>query len=208
MVRLLLVRHGETEWNEAGRCQGCSDVDLGATGLKQAEKLRERLAEESITAIYSSDLRRALHTARIIASPHGIEVVPREELREVDFGEFEGLTFEEIKRRYPQVDWWDIQNPDQCFPKGESVSQLMARVSQFVAELRECYSEGTKLIVAHGGPLRALLCLLLGFRLEHWWSIRLDNASLSIVETCSPGVVISLLNDVCHLRNTGNQEVI
>ena len=200
MARLLLVRHGETEWNEAARCQGSSDIGLSATGLRQAEALRLRLAKEPINIIYCSDLKRAVHTAQVIALGHNAEVVACKELREIDFGEFEGLTFEEIKQRYPQTDWWAVQDADEKLPQGESVSQLTARVSQFATRLRGYTGEETVLIVAHGGSLRALLCLLLGLGLQHWWRIRLDSASLTMVGTYSEGMVLSLLNDLCHLE--------
>ena len=205
MARLLLVRHGETEWNETARCQGSSDISLSATGFQQVEALKRRLVKERIDAIYSSDLKRAVHTAQIIALEHNTELVTCRELREIDFGEFEGLTFEEIKQRYPHSNWWTVQDAEEKLPRGESVSQLVSRVSQFVARLRGYTGGETILVVAHGGSLRALLCLLLGLGLEHWWRIRLDSASLTVVETYSEGAVLSLLNDLCHLENLKNR---
>ena len=205
MARLLLVRHGETEWNESARYQGRSDISLSAAGLHQAEALRQRLAKEKIDIIYSSDLKRAVHTAQVIALGHDAKVATCKELREIDFGEFEGLTFEEIKQRYPHSNWLTVQDPQERLPKGESVSQLTARVSQFATRLRRYTGEETILVVAHGGSLRALICLLLGLSLEHWWQIRLDSASLSIVETHSEGAVLSLMNDICHLESSKKQ---
>ncbi len=199
MARLLLVRHGETEWNRSGRYQGRSDIDLSAIGIQQAETLKKCLVKERLDAIYSSDLKRAVHTAQIIASGHNPELVTCKEMRELDFGEFEGLTFEEIKQRYPRSNWWTTQDPQEKPPDGESVSQLTDRVSPFASKLRRYTDEETILVVAHGGSLRALLCLLLGFGLEHWWQFRLDSASLTVVETYSDVVVLSLLNGLCHL---------
>lgn len=205
MAKLLLVRHGETEWNKTARYQGHSDISLSALGLQQAEALRQRLSREKSNLIYSSDLKRAVHTAQIIALGHNAEMVLCRELREIDFGEFEGLTFEEIKQRYPSSNWWTAKNPEARLPKGESISQLSTRVSQFVARLRKYAGGETILIVAHGGSLRALLCLLLGLGLEHWWQIRLDIGSLTIVEIHPEGAVLSLLNDTCHLENSENE---
>ena len=155
--------------------------------------------------VYSSDLKRAADTAQIMALGHNAELVTCKELREIDFGEFEGLTFAEIKQRNPASNWWTAQDPQEKLPKGESVSQLTARVSQFVARLGRHPGE-TVLVAAHGGSLRSLLCLLLGFGLECWWRIRLDSASLTVVETYPEGAVLSLLNDLCHLENLKNQE--
>jgi phosphoserine phosphatase len=205
LARLLLVRHGETEWNKSGRYQGRTDIDLNAVGIQQAEALRQRLGKEKINVIYSSDLKRAVHTAEIIALEHNAELVTGKELREIDFGEFDGLTFAEIKQRYPTSNWWAAKDAEEKLPNGESVSQLTARVSQFISGLRIHTDEETVLVVAHGGALRSLLCLLLALGLEHWWQIRLDTASLTIVENHPEGVVLSLLNDVCHLDNLKNE---
>ncbi|MCX5998617.1 MAG: histidine phosphatase family protein [Chloroflexi bacterium] len=102
MARLLLVRHGTTAWNEMGRYQGSSDIALSARGLREAEALGKRLTDEKIDAFYASDLRRAVQTAQAIipAERHGELVICRE-LREIDFGEFEGLTYNEIRTRHP-----------------------------------------------------------------------------------------------------------
>jgi broad specificity phosphatase PhoE len=145
-----------------------------------------------------------VHTAQIIALEHNPEMVICKELREIDFGEFEGLTFDEIKQRYPQNNWWTAQHPEEKLPNGESINQLAGRVSQFATRLGRNNNGETILVVAHGGSLRALICLLLGLSLERWWRIRLDSASLTIVETYPEGAVLSLLNDLCHLENSKN----
>jgi alpha-ribazole phosphatase len=203
VARLLLVRHGETEWNKFLRYQGQSDIELSPKGIEQVQKLRDRLALERIDIIYSSDLKRALKTASIIASSHSVKVIPLKELREVDFGEFEGLTFEEIEERYPQVvkagRMWFKESLEARAPKGESISQLASRLSRFAGRLKEHKPEDTVLVVAHGGSLQVLLCILLEIEIKHWWQIHLDSASLSVVKISPPGAVLVLLNDTCHL---------
>lgn len=202
MTRLMLVRHGKTEWNETGRYQGCSDTCLSSTGLEEAEAVRQRLAAEKIDVIYCSDLERAVRTAEIIASGRDVRLVTCKELREIDFGEFEGLTFVEVGQRYPDNDWWTARDAAQKLPRGESVSQLAARVDQFIAVCLEKHTEEeTILVVAHGGSLRTLVCRLLGLSLEHWWQIGIDSASLTIMETYSLGMMLSVLNDTCHLKH-------
>lgn len=208
MARILLVRHGETEWNKAHRNEGHRDNSLTTVGLQQAKALSQRLSKQKINVIYSSDLKRAVHTAEIIALEHNAELVTCEELREIDFGEFEGLTGDEIRQRYPHFNWSSLQHhPHEKLPSGESISQLAARVSQFEARLRTHTGEGAALIVAHGVALSSLLCLLLSLSVEHWWQIRLDNASLTILETYPEGAVLSLLNDVSHLENLKNERL-
>ena len=201
MARLLLVRHARTEWNESGRYQGRTDIDLSAAGRREAEALKRRLASESIEAVYCSDLKRAVQTAETIVSGRSLEPVACEELREIDFGEFEGLTFQEIRESYPHIDWWGARDADLQLPKGESISQLAARVGRFTRRLKGYPEAETVLIVSHGGTIRALICALLGLGLEHWWQIGLDSASLTVVNTHPGGTLMSLLNDTCHLKH-------
>ena len=201
LARLLLVRHGKTEWNETGRYQGRSDIGLSGVGIQEAGALRQRLAGEKIDAIYCSDMKRAVETAQVIASGRNIEPVACEELREIDFGAYEGLTFEEVMQRYPGTNWWTAQNAEARLPQGESINQLASRVDRFVARLREHADAETVLVVAHGGALRALICLLLGIGLEHWWQIGMDSASLTVIGIYPERAVLHTLNDVCHLRD-------
>ena len=201
MARLLLVRHGDVESDTPGRYWGHSDIPLSAEGIRQAGKIRERLATEKIVAIYSSDLRRALNTATIIAIPHQVPVVPCPELREINFGHFEGMTFEEIKRWRPEAEglWWGT-DPNVGFPDGESLWALAQRIDCFVERLSNHDLTDTVLVVAHGGSLRMLVCRMIGLDLSHWWQLRIDHASLSVLDSYPGGAVISLLNEVCHLK--------
>ena len=201
MSRLLLVRHGETEYNTTRRFQGHSDIELSNTGYGQAERLRDRLATERIDIAYSSDLSRAMTTARLISSRHKASIITCPELREIDYGKVEGLAFDEIRRLYPEV-------ADSCvswsthleFPEGESFDELRARVSKFLSRLKKHTPEQTILIVAHGGPLRLLLCYLLEIDLWHWRQFQLGVASLSIVDTYPEIALLSLFNDTSHLK--------
>jgi alpha-ribazole phosphatase len=158
-----------------------------------------------INVVYSSDLKRALATAKTIASEHQLEVITCPELREINFGECEGLTFEEICQLHPEMaelraDW----NLQIKFPGGESVDELNTRLSKFLDTLKQHAAEQTILIVAHSAPLRLLICHLLGIELQHWRQFRLDLASLSILETYPRIAIISLLNDVSHMGEKGS----
>jgi len=200
LSRLLLVRHGETELKSSERLWGRTDVKLDTLGLKQAEKVCERLAEEKIDVIYSSSLKRALVTAEIIASRHRLNVISCAELREFNYGKIEGLTHKEISQLYPEFYKSMIQkNANLRFPGGESVYQLNNRVSQFLDRLNKHTPEQTILIVAHFGLLRVLLCRLFGIGIKRRWQFHLDLASLSVLETNQQGAMLSLLNDVSHL---------
>ncbi len=200
MSLVLLVRHGETDLKSSERLWGHTDTKLDALGLKQAERLRDRLASERIDAIYSSKLKRALVTAETIASRHQLEVVTCAELHEVDFGQLEGLTLSEANQRYPEVAKLRMQRSLKLkYPGGDSFIEFSRRVSKFLSKLEQHTAEETVLIVAHNGVLRVLLCRLLGIDLRHLWQLYLDLASLSILETNQQGAILRLLNDVCHL---------
>jgi alpha-ribazole phosphatase len=202
LAKLLLVRHGETELNSAQRYWGKTDVGLGAVGLRQAEQLRDRLATEKIDYVYSSKMRRAMVTARSIASIHHVEVTVCPELREIDFGKLEGLNFDEVHIQYPEVaQMWVQHNPELAYPEGESLPQLEKRITEFRTRLAKHMVNDTILVVAHSGVLRTLICQLLDLEMRNRWNIRLDLASLSIVETYSETAILSLLNDTSHLMD-------
>jgi len=195
------VRHGITESNNARQFAGHTDVELNATGHKQAERLRDRLADNKIDAIYSSDLKRALVTAEIISAGHKLDIVTCPELREINYGDIEGLTFEKINRLYPEVaESLTNFRPQLSFPGGESFEEFTERACKFLDRLKRHTPSQTILIVSHGGLLRVLVCHLTGVKLTHWRLLHFDNASLSIVETHSQTATINLLNDTSHLK--------
>ena len=147
---ILLTRHGETDWNRDRRVQGHVDELLNETGRTQAQLLAERLAGESLDAVYASDLKRAHETARIVAATHGLGVTPVPDLREKHFGTWEGLTDREILLRYPEArrgHWGD----------GETAEEMGGRVIAALRQIAEAYPAGRVLVVTHGGPLRAVL---------------------------------------------------
>ena len=200
MARIFMVRHGDTASNSRERFWGRTDVKLSSEGIKQAEKLRDRLADEKLDAIYASDLQRASLTARIIASSHQLEVITCPEIQETNFGKIEGLTFREITQRYPELtEMWVNWSSKLKFPDGESVSELNARVSKFPDRLKHHAPDDGILIVAHAATLRMLVCHFLGIGIEHWRQLRVSLASLSIVETYHRKGVLTLLNDLSHL---------
>jgi len=201
LPRVLMVRHGNTTGNSAERFWGQTDVELSAAGESQAERLADRLAAEKIDVIYSSELRRAVATAEIIASRHQMKVTACLELLEINFGKVEGLNFSEIGQRYPElISTWTTRSPSFRFPGGESITDLDQRVSQFPDRLKKHPPEATVLVVAHSGVLRLLICHFLNIDIGHWRQFRTDLASLSIVETHSHGATLHLLNDISHLR--------
>jgi alpha-ribazole phosphatase len=200
LAKLLLVRHGETTSNSSLRYWGKTDVGLGPTGLRQAEQLRDRLATEKIDFVYCSELRRALVTAQILASLHNLKINSCPELNEINFGEIEGLTFEEAREKYPQVaQRWEHRSPDLTYPGGESLRELEKRVAVFKNRVCQHAPGETILVVAHSGILRSLICQLLNLEMAYRWNLRVDLASISIVETYPEIAILNLLNDTSHL---------
>jgi 2,3-bisphosphoglycerate-dependent phosphoglycerate mutase len=146
MTTILLARHGETDWNRDGRFQGWADPPLNDTGCAQARALAQQLADDPFHAVYSSDLRRAHETARIVAEPHGVPVVVDRDLREIDVGSWSGLTRAEIEKRFPGAEHHD----------GETREQHLARVLSAVERIACAHAGERILVVSHGGSLRTL----------------------------------------------------
>jgi len=201
LARLLMVRHGLTEFNEDRRFMGYSDIELNAAGKKQAERLRDYLAGEKIDAAYSSDLRRTMEMAEIVLAGREIDIISCPELRECDYGSCEGLTFGEINSRYPDVAEKCINFTLELeFPEGEHFEDFFERTSQFIDKLKKHGRSETVLISSHSGPLKILLCRLLEISDDHWWQLRVSNASLSVMEISPRGAVLTRLNDVSFLK--------
>ena len=153
-TRILLARHGETEWNRLGRWQGHADPPLNDTGRRQAETLAAQLDGDGLAAVYSSDLRRARETAGIVAARLGLDVTEERSLREIDVGSWSGLTRDEVRERYPEgfARWLagDIGHD------GETREQLAKRVVGAVERIAEAHPDENVLVVSHGGAIRAL----------------------------------------------------
>ena len=204
MGRWFLVRHGETDWNAAGRAQGQSQVPLNATGRAQARTLAARLRQQCFTAAYASDLRRVTETAAAILRGRDVPLVALPALREKHFGEWEGMTFAEVEARYPER-YAELFSGDGSFapPGGESDRQLFQRVAAGVDRLRETHRRhrGNLLLVAHGGSLCAAIVHLLELPAASMWRFRLDNGGLSAVTLYDDGgAALDLLNDTSHLE--------
>ena len=205
MGRWYLVRHGETDWNRTGRIQGHSDVPLSERGANQMKMLAERLADLSFSAVYTSDLSRAIESAETIAGTSGVENQVEPELREFSYGEWEGLTIEEVETQYPGSLAERVGLGDNAFsaPGGEDTAQVLERVKRFATKAAECHApEDDILIVAHGGSIRALVVCLMGLPDDHFWRFQVDCGSLSIVSIHSESCVLELWNDTGHLSVT------
>ena len=184
LTRLILVRHGETDWNRTRTIQGHRDIPLNEVGLAQARAVASRLGAEPIRAVYSSDLARARETARAIAAVHDLEVIDEPGLRERHWGRFQGLRFDQIEALAPQAyERMAARDPAYVLDGGgESLEALAARVRATLMRLGSSWRGATLVAVAHGGVLDAVWRLATGLALDAPRSFVLPNAAVNVLE--------------------------
>jgi alpha-ribazole phosphatase len=206
MTKVILVRHGQTLWNLEMKYQGHCDVALTDKGIRQAKLAAERLAGERISAVYASDLNRAFKTAECIASKHNLPVAAIPELREINFGDWEGMTFEGISD--PINNHWSeemtkvFSHPGEAqIPGGENFIQVRERAMSALHKLVAAHPDQTIVVVSHGGTIRTVLCAILDINLNNLWKIKQDNTAINMLEYYDDEIFVSLVNDVHHLDN-------
>jgi len=196
-----LVRHGETVWNKERRFQGVTDVPLSDRGRWQAARLARRFRHTGLSAIYSSDLSRAYETARIIAEPHGLEVRIMPEFREMNFGEWEGLSASEISEGYGSLyeDW--LADPGAVPPPGgESLESVLSRALQGLQRLVLLHEDQEILVVTHGAVLMALGCHVNGEPFASFWRYYQANSAVCSLTMTNGVPLLVTVNDVSHLH--------
>lgn len=187
MTTLLLIRHGETDWNVEGRYQGQADPPLNETGLHQARQTALELQNLGPHALYSSDLRRARQTAQAIAEITGLTIQLEPRLREVNLGEWEGILYTEIKARYPELlRRWEEEPLKTIPPGGESIWALRHRVLDAIAEILARHTGQQVCIVSHKTPIAIIKCHYLDIPLEHIWNLLPPNAAWERLELTHP----------------------
>ncbi|MCG0276387.1 MAG: alpha-ribazole phosphatase [Thermosediminibacteraceae bacterium] len=205
MARIFLIRHGETLWNKNFLYQGQKDIPLSEKGRLQAQRLAEVLKRETFDVVYSSDLKRAVETAEIIAAPHGLPVICTKELRELSFGKWEGHSYQDLEKKYFEEFHNWLRNPgDNKPPGGESLEELIQRVVGFAKLAARNHSNKNILIVTHAGPIRAILMAVLGLDIMHFWKFKISNGSITILnlegdELNSDNTFIVKVNETGHL---------
>ena len=201
MLRLLMARHGQTEWNLHGRNQGHSDTTLDETGRTQAKQLADALSPESLKIVYCSDLSRCVETANFISDKSGVEVLSDSRLRERNYGLWEGKSSEEIERDDGEAFALYRTDPVLHGPTGgETGIEVFARVGYFLTELLRDHKEGAVAIIAHGGSVAALLAALVHGSASTATCLRIMNCSLSELHILPGGVRrLIRINDIAHL---------
>ncbi len=197
--RIVLVRHGRTDWNNEGRFQGLTDIPLNDEGRRQSEALARRLQSWPPGIILTSPLARAYETAEIIASQFGMKPSVLDELREIDFGEWEGEKLDDVHGMYCReyIMWMTdpFFNPP---PYGECWYDIEARLNIAMSIITSCPYERVA-VVTHGGVIRALFAVMLGYSPHRSWYIDVPNCSLSGIEASGGNIYLSFANDCFHI---------
>ena len=202
MTKIVYVRHGETAWNIAGRYQGQTNVELSDKGREQAARLAAHFPVPGITAIYSSSLVRAQETAAAVGAKLSLPVTPLDALKELNFGDWEGLTYEQIVNGWPKAIEDFFQRPDILeIPNGETFPKLQQRALSCIHSLIQKHPGETIAVFAHGAILRTILTAALHMDLRYVWTIRQFNTAVSIVRYDEDdNTSVELLNSTAHLQ--------
>ncbi len=200
-TEIILVRHGQTEWNRIERFRGRVDIPLNETGLAQAEATARRLAQRIRPAvIYTSPLGRCLQTADAIARATNAQVQVLEGIVDIDYGDWQGLTPEEAEKRDPFVYRTWLSAPQTArIPGGETLDQVRARALEALERTAERHRGQTIVVVSHKVVCKVLVCAMLGLDNSHFWRIEQDNAAINVFERNGETYLIKAINDTCHL---------
>ncbi|MBI4332616.1 MAG: histidine phosphatase family protein [Chloroflexi bacterium] len=205
IFRIILVRHGQTDWNKEERFRGRFDIELNETGLKQAELAGQALLRLDVAAIFASPLKRALKTGEIIAARTGKPLSVTDGLIDIDFGEYQGLNSAEAKTKDETL-WrkW-LDSPQLVsFPGGESLASVEERVRLTIGKAREQQPGKTVVMVSHSVVCKVMVCHVIGLDLSHFWQIDQATGALSVFEERNSQLVASRINDSCHLKEIKN----
>ena len=198
---LILIRHGETPHNRDKRYQGHRDTSLTTEGKRQTREIALRLRDEPLDAIYSSDLKRTRYMAEVINSYHSLKINILPELREIDFGDWEGKTYNEIQREWKGLlGGWEKEPSKIKIPNGENIKDLAGRVKFAIKKIISNRPDQRIAIVTHGGPIRIILMDALDLGLDDWWKTITSNGGISIIEYQSKRAEVLFQNDTSHLK--------
>ena len=201
-MEIILVRHGETDWNKNKRCQGISDIDLNETGLQQAEKLKNYFYSKKIDAMFTSNLKRAKQTADIINFDNRFALYYSEELREMNQGDFEGVRFDVLNEKYlPELTQWRKNPGTFRIPNGETLGEVQDRIVVFMNDIIRKHSNLSRVvIVSHNLILSSFLCSVSNKNLKHFTNFTLKAASISTINCSKDIFSVKTKNSTEHLK--------
>ena len=200
VTRIILVRHGETDWNKEGRYQGQIDTKLSQKGYEQARLLGKGLKNVAIDAIYSSPLSRAYETANSVALHHGLAIEVLDGLTEINHGKWEGLLSDEVRLEWGSlVDMWQNEPHQVLMPEGEDLERVQKRAVEALYKIVEENPGKTVLVASHDATNKALLSHILETELKNFWQLKQDNTCINVIERINDKWRLCLFNDTCHL---------
>ncbi len=203
MTKVMLVRHGETDWNRKEIFRGRIDVELNDNGREQAKALAEAVSAFHIDAAYSSPLSRSLETANSIAEARDLDVKIAHGFTDLHYGQWQGMEHEAVKEEFPELYQTWHKSPHLIqFPGGESLDDVLQRSLNELKSIVAAHENQTVLIASHRVVNKVLLCGIMGLDNSYFWRIRQSNCCLNIFECSGKEYTICLLNDTCHLKQT------
>ena len=198
MKELLLIRHGQTDWNTQGRVQGGGD--LNNTGITQSNLLAKVLQDSQASTIYTSPSKRTHQTAVIIATALSLEVNTTPLLKDIDYGVWSGALLADLIKDDPDLfEQWEKDPSSVTFPEGESLLDLRTRISVFMDEITEKHSSDTVVVVTHESPIISMLAVALDIPDSSHRNFHADNASLTVLQFKNTHYILSTFNDTSHL---------
>lgn len=200
-TEILLIRHGETEWNASGRFQGSKDISLAEEGVVQAKFLKERL-QNDFDIVYASPLSRAMETAEIICEGTNLNPIPEDGIKEIGFGSWEGLTIDQIRDQYPEeFNIWRTDEENAALMGGDlSLKQASFRAKEAILKIASANRGKKIIIVAHGGIIKAGLIGLFDWKMTMYHKFNLGNTAITkLIITDSLDARLITLNDTSHL---------
>ena len=203
MLRIILIRHGKTSWNGNWRIQGHSNIELSPEGIAEAELLATNFPLQKVEAIYSSDLQRAKSTAEILAKRFNLPVHTTPELRETNFGDWEGKTLAEMEKIDPVNCENFFRNPEALkINNAESFSHVQERAMNAIKKIIAAHQTGNIIVVAHGAINRTILCSILEIPLKKMWALSQFNTAVNIIRFEDEVFTVDLINGTAHLSQS------
>ncbi len=200
MADIIIVRHGNTDWNQKERFRGHANIGLNETGREQAVAVAKRLAKVPVSFIYTSPLSRAVETAEIIAEPHHLNLNLLHELIDIDYGDLEGLSLDEAERNYSDIYYKWLRSPHEIkFPGGESLEEVRLRASAALDKIISQMSAETVVFVSHKIVISVLILHFLNLDNSQLRQIGQDTCAINIFTKQNTHFYANLLNDTCHL---------
>ena len=200
MVKLILVRHALTVDNQKSRLSGHIDSSISEEGKEQIDKITNYLKDFDIDKIYTTKSSRTKDTVKKLSELKSIEIIEKESLKEISFGDFEGLTFDEIKDKYPK-EFQDMieKGYEYKYPNGESLIDSYNRVCIELDNIISNNDDRTILICSHGGTIRNIITYLISNSYKYHWNFKIDNGSVTILEVQDGFTVITAMNNTSFI---------